>query len=134
MQHTKTYSIVIKPVSFFRASEEIDLVRVHELMEQIVENSKWIAPIPVEIGNGIIMDGNHRLHAAILLGLKSLPCIPLLYSDPRVQVKDWNTDEPFKIEDIFHKVMNNKVFPYKTTRHAFNPTLPVIDVPLSLLK
>ncbi len=133
MRNIQNYSVAIRPISSFRTSEEIDLASVYALMESISKNNKWLVPIVVEKESGIVMDGNHRLRAAILLGLKYVPCIPLCYTDPRIQVLHWNTHEPFDIDNIFQTVLNNQIFPYKTTRHIFSPGLPETDIPLPLL-
>jgi hypothetical protein len=133
MPHSQNYEVAIRPISSFRTSEEIDTANVRNLMETISNNNKWLAPIVIEKNSGIVMDGNHRLRAAIMLGLKYLPCIPLCYTDPRVTVFNWNTDEPFDVAHIYQTVLNNQIFPYKTTRHRFSPVLPGTDIPLALL-
>lgn len=87
------YGIAVLPISFFRQSEEVDIEGVWVLTDRIVSDGCWLAPIPVEASHGIVMDGNHRLRAALCLGLKRLPCIPLCYGDARICVRDWNSGE-----------------------------------------
>ena len=128
------YRIALRPLSFFRQSESTDAAHVRQLMQAIHEAQVWTTPIPVVGEHGIVMDGNHRICAAQLMGLRYLPCVPLHYNDPRVTVVHWETGEPFCIETIHRTVMANHMFPYKTTRHLFDPVLPGTDIPLSLLR
>ena len=62
-----------------------------------------------------------------------MPCILLRYGDPRIRVRDWNTGEPFDIARIFRTIACGKMFPYKTTRHFFDPRLPDTPIPLAQL-
>jgi hypothetical protein len=133
MSHTEPYLLAIKEVSFFRVSEEVIEADVQALATRIAAAGAWIAPISVERNTGIIMDGNHRWHAGVRLGLTHLPCILLDYADPRVTVYEWEVDRPFPVADIFRVVMNRQVFPYKTTRHLFAPALPRTEVALAEL-
>jgi hypothetical protein len=133
MNTSESYVVDLKEVEFFRLSEEVIDADVAILAERIAAANTWIAPITVERTTGIIMDGNHRWHAAVMLGLTHLPCILLDYADARVKVYEWEADIPFVIDDIFRHVMSRKVFPYKTTRHIFSPALPRTDIALSEL-
>ncbi|SPA29189.1 conserved hypothetical protein [Cupriavidus taiwanensis] len=47
---------------------------------------------------------------------------------------DWNTGEPFEIARIFRTIAAGALFPYKTTRHFFEPRLPDTSVPLARLR
>jgi hypothetical protein len=56
------------------------------------------------------------------------------YLDPRVSVAHWQTNAPFCIASIGRKILHDKqLFPYKTTRHRFAPTLPQTEIPLRWL-
>ena len=93
----------------------------------------WIAPIPIDKGTGIVMDGNHRVRAGRLLGLTHLPCIHLDYADPRVTVRDWNTGHSFEVDKIFRAIDENRILPFKSTKHSFDPPLPQTRIPLDSL-
>ncbi|QQX85060.1 ParB N-terminal domain-containing protein [Cupriavidus necator] len=129
-----SYGIALRPLSFFRQSEQVDFEGVWLLADLIASDGRWRKPIVVESTQGIIMDGNHRLRAAMRLGLRAVPCILLRYGDPRVRVRDWNTGEPFEIARIFQTIAAGALFPYKTTRHFFEPRLPDTAIPLAQLK
>ncbi|SPA39668.1 conserved hypothetical protein [Cupriavidus taiwanensis] len=61
-------------------------------------------------------------------------CIQLRYDNARVRVRDWNTGEPFEIARIFRTIAAGALFPYKTTRHFFEPRLPDTSVQLARLR
>lgn len=129
------YCVAVKPVSFLRASEIVDEGHVCRLAAAIREAGEWTMPIPVEKESGIVMDGNHRLRAAAMLGLRYLPCVLLDYQDPRVSVTHWRTGEPFCVRNICKRILGERLlFPYKTTRHRFAPVLPRTEIPLPLLR
>jgi hypothetical protein len=125
--------VLFYSLDFFRASELVDAGTVICLAKKIERERWWTTPISVEKESGIIMDGNHRLKVAMMLGLKYLPCIAISYSDPRVKVLDWVTGEPYDIQKIYRTIDENRLLPYKTTRHIFDPSIPNCKVPLSIL-
>lgn len=130
-----SYCVAIRPISFLRRSEEVDDSAVQLLAESIREADVWTMPIPIDIQTGIIMDGNHRARAAILLGLDYLPCVLLSYRDPRVRVTSARTGVPFNIDDIYRRVVHDvEMLPYKTTRHDFAPALPCTEIRLGMLR
>lgn len=128
------YVVALEAISFFRPSEEVDPVRVSELVALIETRGAWLVPLPVEAATGLVMDGNHRLRAAQRLGLARLPCVPLDYADRRVDVRCWHSDAPFERARIEALAQGCTVFPYKTTRHRFDPPLPGSCIPLALLR
>ena len=133
MHSTASYVVQMKEIGFFRVSEEVIAEDVIALADKIAADDFWSAPISVERNTGIIMDGNHRWHAGMRLGLAQLPCILLDYADPRVVCHEWEVDERFDIDSIFRVIMGGQVFPYKTTRHVFSPPLPATRIMLAEL-
>lgn len=130
-----SYCVAIKPISFLRRSEEVDDSEVRQLADRIREADVWTMPIPIDIQTGIIMDGNHRARAAILLGLDYLPCVVLSYRDPRVMVRSARTGAPFNVDEIYRRVVHDvEMLPYKTTRHDFAPALPCTEIRLGMLR
>lgn len=127
------YSIVLRSLRDVQQSEQVDPGNVQRLRESILHTGHWLEPIIVERSRGIVMDGNHRLNAAWQLGLKRVPCIELDYADPRVCVRHWQTGQAFEVARIFTTLARGEIFPYKTTRHAFDPALPVVAIPLDNL-
>ncbi|MDE9453240.1 transcriptional regulator [Xenorhabdus bovienii] len=115
-------------------SEYIDYEYSKSLASEINKQKRWTSVIPVESRNLIVMDGNHRLHAASLLNLMYLPVVRLYYNSPCVKIFEWDYEKEYNINIIYSTIKNGKTLPYKTTRHLFTPNLPHIDIPLSILR
>jgi hypothetical protein len=130
---SQSYEIVLTSVSFLRSSEETNLDNVLSLSRKIEDEGRWTTPITVEKHTGIVMDGNHRLHVARLIGIQHIPCVLLEYNDPRVDVFHWSHDTPFDTRAIFASSAENRLLPYKSTRHIFSPAIPSTNVPLRSL-
>jgi hypothetical protein len=130
---TPKYLVVLTAISAIRLSEEVDEASVEQLAKRIASEAMWVAPIPIEKSTGVVMDGNHRVRAGRMLGLTHLPCIHLEYGDPRVSVRDWKTGIAFQIETIFDAISDDRVLPYKSTKHSFDPPLPTTSIPLETL-
>ncbi|WP_095108373.1 ParB N-terminal domain-containing protein [Pseudomonas sp. Irchel 3E20] len=131
MEHA--YQIALRPLCEVVQSEQVDPANVTLLRESIARAGQWLEPIIVERSQGIVMDGNHRFNAALQLGLKRVPCIQLDYADPRVCVWHWRTGQAFDVARIFSTIARGEILAYKTTRHAFEPALPVVAIPLECL-
>ncbi|CBJ40077.1 putative transcriptional regulators (plasmid) [Ralstonia solanacearum CMR15] len=134
MQADLAYCVALRPTAFFMPSEEVDADHVRRLADAIRATGLWTTPIPIERDTGIVMDGNHRIRAAALLGLHHLPCVLLDYADPRVSVTHWESGAPFSVASIRQRIVaERRLFPYKTTRHRFAPALPCTEIPLTVL-
>lgn len=129
----RQYSVVLTEIAAIRPSEEVNEVHARQLAREIATQKTWLAPIPIDRATGVVMDGNHRVRAGYLLGLTHLPCIHLDYADPRVSVHDWNTGHPFQIDQIFRVISENRVLPFKSTKHSFDPPLPQTHIPIEIL-
>ena len=59
--------------------EEYDSERVVWLINKIEFDGKWTSPISISREHNLVMDGHHRLEAAIRLKLKRVPCFIFSY-------------------------------------------------------
>ena len=134
MASLQAYECTLAEVGFFRPSEEVIARDVEKLAADILRRRCWTTPVPVERRSGIIMDGNHRWHAARLLQLTHLPCVALDYDDPRVRVVRWADGGPFALAELRDTLARGAVLPYKTTRHMFAPALPEVRFDLAALR
>lgn len=128
-----SYVIAIRPVNSIQPSECVDDARVLSLVASIRRDGCWLQPVPIDRASGLVMDGNHRLRVAHLLGLRHMPCVPLSYDDPRVAVHCWRTGAPFDLRVLFAALGRQELLPFKSTRHRFAPALPSTEVRLDLL-
>lgn len=114
-------------------TEEHDAVAAARLADVILELGFWTVPIVIEHSSLAIMDGHHRLNAAKLLELARVPCLRMDYQKGGVVLNSWRSDWKIEVADVFLMIEANKKYPYKTTRHLFDPPIKEISVPLSLL-
>ncbi len=128
------YVILFEEVACLRQSEEVSREAVKTLSDIIMGEGVWTTVIPAEMASSWVMDGNHRLNVARYLGLKYLPVVRLSYEDPRVSVLRWDNDKPYPLDQIDHRVKSGLLLPFKTTRHRFDPLLPVVEIPLDVLR
>ena len=112
-------------------TEETDPDHVNEVHYQIVSAGFWTVPVWVEKRKLFVMDGHHRLAAAIRLGLQTIPAILTDYQD--VDVEAWRPGEIITAENIYAMVRSGRKFPVKTTRHSFLGKPPQCNIPLSQL-
>tara|TARA_B110000008_G_C16546438_1_gene394456 strand:- start:39 stop:431 length:393 start_codon:yes stop_codon:yes gene_type:complete len=114
-------------------TEEHNSIRTIQLANRIKDLKVWTVPIAIEYSTYGIMDGHHRFNAAKLLNFTRVPCVLLDYKKGRVKLTSWRADWEANVEDIFIKIKQSKKFPYKTTRHIFDPQIEEINVSISLL-
>lgn len=121
-------------IASLRRTEHHNPQRAARLALKITEEGKWTVPLWVESSENLIMDGHHRLEAAIQLGLSRVPCTLLTYQMPDLSVMSWDGNLPFAIEDIMAAGRSNDLLPYKTTRHALAYPLPDASYDLDELR
>jgi hypothetical protein len=128
------YKMELILVSKIRPSELTNDDAVLALADQISNEGIWRSVLPVEDMTYLVMDGNHRLKVASILGISYLPCVRLSYSDPRVSVSDWNSGRPLSMASLTAMFQDHDILPFKSTRHRFDPALPIVAFPLLELR
>lgn len=121
-------------LSQLRRTERHNPPRASRLAMNIAAEGKWTKPLWVESSDLLIMDGHHRLEAAIVLGLVRLPCALLSYDTPGLSVVSWNGNAPFPVADIFAAGRTQSLLPYKTTRHILARAAPDASYDLADLR
>jgi len=114
-------------------TEEHNPAAANKLADTIFALGLWKVPIAIEQSTLAIMDGHHRLQAAKLLNLARVPCCLIDYQNGGVVLQSWRSDWDIRVTDIFLMIKANKKYPFKTTRHLFDPPIQEISVPLRLL-
>ena len=101
------------------------------LAETIRREQLWRIPMVLEYNSMAVMDGHHRLQAALQLKLAHVPCLLLDYDDVEVR----STREGYLVtpQEIVRRARAKDLYPPKTTRHRFPSALPTCNVSVWLL-
>jgi len=91
-------------------------------------------PVIVDKEHRIILDGHHRVLALRALGYKKIPAILVNYRDNKILVISRKKRIKISKQIIIDKVLQNKVFPCKTSKHFIPHRLKNINIPLWQLK
>lgn len=125
------------PVHFVRADAILPNECHHPehaagLAETIRREQLWRIPIALECNSLAVMDGHHRLQAALQLKLTFVPCLLLDYGDVEVS----STREGYLVtpQEIVRRAKAQDLYPPKTTRHRFPSPLPTCNVSVWLLR
>ncbi len=114
-----------------RPHEHHDASHAAALAESIRETGIWRVPVAVERGSLTVMDGHHRLAAALALRLARIPVLLLGYEDvPVTATRDGHRVTP---EAIVSRARSGHLYPPKTTHHVFPTALPACHVSLCVL-
>ena len=127
------YEITLIPISSISETEEHDPSRAANLATSIKHKGFWTLPVVIEKKHLAIMDGHHRYNAAQILKFKRIPCVLLGYDSLSVTLSSWRSNWSPRVSDVLEKMESKQKFPYKTTRHLFNPPIQEISIILSLL-
>ncbi len=75
-------------------------------------------PVLIDGFTGVIIDGHHRVKAALKLDLKYIPAFPVNYlGDNRILVYSRRKNITITKEKVIKYSLEGKTFPPKTTRH-----------------
>ncbi|ALK32772.1 ParB N-terminal domain-containing protein [Burkholderia plantarii] len=108
-----------------------DPVHAAALADSMRESGIWRVPIVVERGSLTVMDGHHRLAAALALRVARIPALLLDYDTVPVSA----TRDGYEVTPaaIVARARAGELYPVKTTRHRFAAPLPACHVSLRLL-
>ncbi|NIF66596.1 hypothetical protein F3J11_28600 [Burkholderia sp. Cy-647] len=102
------------------------------LADSMRDGGIWRVPLVAERASLVVMDGHHRLAAALALGLARVPVLLLAYRE--VPVEATRAGYAVTPEAIVARALAGDLYPVKTTRHAFDAPLPACHVSLHLLQ
>ena len=89
--------------------------RVDWLIKKIISEGYWTKPISIAKEHNLVMDGHHRLEAALKLGLMKVPCF--IFSYKEINIYSLREDIEVNHEIIINNFLKSKIFPYKTAKH-----------------
>jgi len=112
--------------------EEYDKERVELLHKKILERGVWTVPVVVEAKYKLILDGQHRYEAALLMNLKKVPAIVVDYENINV----WSLRKEYKVSQslVYRKIKNGNRYPYKTVKHKLGFEVPQVEIAIEELK
>lgn len=112
--------------------ENFDEERVNILVEKIEKDGAWLKPIYIEKNHNLVLDGQHRLQAAIRMGIKKIPTQGFNYED--VKVWTLRKEEYVDIPTVIARANQGDIYPYKTVKHNFPRVISECYIPLENLK
>lgn len=108
--------------------ENISQKRFERLLKKIFKEGIFNVPIIVDAKTNVILDGHHRHQVARALGIKEVPCLCVDYAeDPSVTVHPRRKGLDVSKRDVIQHGVAGELYPYKTTRHAFDEELPCCE-------
>ncbi|KMO14230.1 ParB N-terminal domain-containing protein [Methylobacterium platani] len=107
------------PPLALRPTEETDPGRIGEVIALILDAQAWTQPICVERDTLAVLDGHHRLAAAIQLGLARVPV--RTYDYAAVPLASWRPEVAPTRDEVLRRALAGRLYPPKTTRHTFAP-------------
>lgn len=125
------------PIHFVRA----DLILPNEchhpehaasLAETIRREQLWRIPVALERNSLAVMDGHHRVEAALQLRLIYVPCLLLDYD--HIEVSASRQGYLVTPQEIVRRAKAKDMYPPKTTCHRFPSPLPTCNVSVLLLQ
>jgi ParB-like chromosome segregation protein Spo0J len=125
------------PIHFVRA----DLILPNEchhpqhaasLAATIRREQLWRIPVALERHSLAVMDGHHRLEAALQLRLMYVPCLLLDYD--QVEVSASRQGYLVTPQEIVRRAKARELYPAKTTQHRFRSPLPTCNISVWLLQ
>lgn len=99
--------------------EKITLKNLNHMLDSLlVSEYDHKFPIYVDYETGVILDGHHRYHAAMMLGMQfvTISFVDYLKND----LIGFISDKDISKKDIVIHAQKNILLPSKTTKHYFN--------------
>ena len=129
--------VELVPLAWLKPHEEIKIRNRDKLLDMTIRWGGYTKPLLVDRVTGSILDGHHRYHVGLRIGLSRLPVIKVDYlSDDGIELDIWPASgvESLTKQQVIDMALSDNVFPPKTSRHRFSDHLPPIAVPLDLLR
>ena len=93
----------------------------------------WTDSILVDDRDYIILDGHHRVAAALMLGLNKIPALLINYDSEDINVISWHEGRNIS-KEVVREAAFNELLPIKTSRHIIGFPIKSTSIKLSLLK
>jgi hypothetical protein len=125
-------SIVLVDVRDLRHIEGFSHKRVEWLTRKIASEGVWGKPVALDDEHNLVLDGQHRMEAALKLGLKKVPAVKFRYAD--VEVWSLRPTYSFDWKLVVKRSLSGDIYPYKTVKHRFPKPMPACQYSLDELR
>lgn len=109
--------IEMVPVERLKHIEGFSQKRVEWLARKILDEGVWTKPLALDDEHDLVLDGQHRMEVARLLGLMRVPAVRFVYSEVRL----WSLrpNHSFDWRRVTERALAERPYPYKTVKHEF---------------
>ena len=114
---SETAKVERVPVHRLRHIEGFSKRRVDWLVRKIQSEGVWTKPIALDEQHDLVLDGQHRMEAAIQMGLLWVPAVRYIYAD--IEVWSLRPNHSFDWEMVTRRALAGEPYPYKTVKHRF---------------
>lgn len=128
----KEEKIELADVNKLKHIENYDEQRVKLLIDKIKKDKIWTKPLYIEKNHNLVLDGQHRLQAALRMGLRYVPIQGFEYED--VKVWTLRKEEEVNIPRVIERANKGDIYPYKTVKHKFPNVIGTCKIKLEDLK
>ena len=126
-------NVELVAVERLRHIEGFSKRRVEWLARKILDEGVWTRPVALDADHGLVLDGQHRMEAAKVLGLQRVPAVRYSYAD--VEVWSLRPNHEFDWKRVTERALAGMPYPYKTVKHRFPAGgLPVTAIALEALR
>jgi len=124
-------AIELVSVELLRHIEGHSSKRVDWLRNKIKNEGIWTKPIALDDAHHLVLDGQHRMEAAIALRLRHVPAVKYNYS----QVILWSLRPKYQFDwrKVVERSLAGEPYPYKTVKHEFPFPVPICAIPIGEL-
>jgi hypothetical protein len=116
-----------------RPTECIDAEKASALASTIAGAGVWTHELLIHDDCHAVLDGHHRLAAAKLLGLRSVPCRLVRYGQAGLSLHAWREGDELTPEMVLSAAASGTLLPFKTTRHVLACAPSPVRIPLNRL-
>lgn len=128
---SKPVEIELVPVELLVHIEGHSKIRVEWLLAKIRTEGIWTKPLAIDDAHHLVLDGQHRMEAALRLGLARVPVVKYAYSSVTVWSLRRNYEFDWRL--VTQRSLSGNPYPYKTVKHRFPSPVPSCTIPLSEL-
>jgi L-serine kinase (ADP) len=128
---TKSARIELVLLSKLRHIEGFSKKRVAWLCAKISREGVWNKPLALDDRHFLVLDGQHRMEAARLLGLKRVPAVRYEYA--AVDLWSLRKGYAFDWREVTRRALDGEPYPYKTVKHKFPAGIPACEIALETL-